>query len=331
MSAGPGPVLAGDVGGTHARLALFEVGGGSPRLGREVVYASTVYDGLEAVVAQFLRETGVKVERACIAVAGPVEDGVYRFPNLRWEIRVDGFGARVGVPRVRLINDFEAVGYGIPELEPGDVATLQEGLLREHGPVALIGAGTGLGEGYLVWEDGRYAVHASEGGHADFAPADHTQERLLGHLRKRYGHVSWERVVSGHGLVNAYEFLRDSGAAPERDETRRALESGDDAGEMISRHALQGGDPLCSEALETFVRAFGAQAGNLALTLGATGGVYVAGGIAPKILDRLRDGPFLEAFRAKGRLTSLMQEFPVHVVTNDGVGLLGAAAVAARS
>lgn len=331
MGAGSRPALAGDVGGTHARLAVFEVGEGKPRLVTETVYASAEYDGLEAVVAGFLRKNGAEVERACIAVAGPVVDGVYRFPNLRWEIRADGFGERVGIARVRIINDFEAVGHGIPELEPGDVATLQEGHPETHGPVALIGAGTGLGEGYLVWEDGRYAVHASEGGHTDFAPADRTQERLLGHLRTRYGHVSWERVVSGHGLVNVYEFLRDSGAAPERETVRRELEAGEDAGEVISRHALRGGGPLCAAALDLFVRAYGAKAGNLALTLGATGGVYVAGGIAPKILERLRDGPFMEAFRAKGRLAGLMQEFPVRVVTNDGVGLLGAAAVAARS
>jgi len=302
-----------------------------PELVTETVYSSAGFDGLESVVAGFLGQTGTEVERGCIAVAGPVEDGVYRFPNLDWEIRADGFGERVGIARVEIINDFEAVGYGIPALEPGHILTLQEGHPHSRGPLALIGAGTGLGEGYLVWEGGRYVVHASEGGHADFAPGDRTQELLLSHLRERYGHVSWERVVSGHGLTNIYEFLRDSGAAPaESDEVRRALESGEDAAEVISRYAVRGEDPLCSEALGVFVRAFGAQAGNLALTLGATGGVYVAGGIAPKILDVLRAGPFLEAFRAKGRLSELMEEFPVRVVTNDGVGLLGAAVVAAR-
>jgi glucokinase len=331
MSGGSRPVLAGDVGGTHARLAVFEVGGGMPRLVTETVYASAEYDGLESVVAGFLRQTGTKMERGCIAVAGPVEDGVYRFPNLGWQIRVEGFGARVGIPRVGIINDFEAVGYGIPALEPGHILTLQEGHPRDRGPLALIGAGTGLGEGYLVWEDGEYVVHASEGGHADFAPGDRTQELLLGHLRERYGHVSWERVVSGQGLTNVYEFLRDSGVAEETGEVRREMESGEDPAEVVSRHAVRGEDPLCSEALGVFVRAFGAQAGNLALTLGATGGVYVAGGIAPKILDVLRAGPFLEAFKAKGRLRELMEEFPVRVVTNDAVGLLGAAAVAARS
>jgi len=331
MNRGSGRVLAGDVGGTHARLAVFEVGGGLPRLVTETVFASGEHDGLESVVAGFLGQTGAKVERACIAVAGPVEDGVYRFPNLGWEIRVDGFGARVGITRVRLINDFEAVGYGIPALEPGHVLTLQRGRPDSRGPLALIGAGTGLGEGYLVWDDGGYVVHASEGGHADFAPGDPTQEALLGHLRRRYGHVSWERVVSGPGLTNIYEFLRDSGAAAETEEVRREMESGEDAAEVISRHGVRGGDLLCSEALRVFVRAFGAQAGNLALTLGATGGVYVAGGIAPKILDFLSDGPFMEAFRGKGRLSELMEEYPVRVVTNDGVGLLGAAAVAART
>jgi glucokinase len=331
MGEDSGSVLTGDVGGTHARLAIYEVGEGKPRLVRESIHDSAAYDGLESVVEDFLRTTGAHVTRACIAVAGPIAGGVYRFPNLGWEIRAQGFGSRVGIPGLRLVNDFEAVGYGIPVLEPDDLATLQEGGPVEHGPIVILGAGTGLGVGYLVWCDGSWSVHASEGGHADFAPADPTQVGLLHRLRARHGHVSWERVVSGHGLAEAYAYLRDTEAAPEGAAVRDALAAGQDPGEVITHHALHGGDALCAGTLDLFVRAFGAQAGNLALTLGATGGVYIAGGIAPKILDRLREGDFLEAFRAKGRLADLMASYPVRVVVEETVGLLGAAVVAART
>jgi glucokinase len=322
-------VLAGDVGGTHARLALFEVGGVKPTLLTETIFPSAEYDGLEPIVLEFLRKTGGKVDRGCLGVACPVEEGICHAANLGWDIRAEGFGEAVGVAQVRIINDFEAVGHGIPVLGPDDLETLQEGSPQVRGPVALIGAGTGLGQGYLLWEQGGYAVHASEGGHADFAPADPTQWELLLHLRATYGHVSWERVVSGHGLVAAYEFLRDSSYAPEGEEMRRELKNGDPA-EVISHHALAGNEPLSIKAMEIFIHAFGAQAGNLALTLRTTGGVYLCGGIAPKILPRLKDGPFFRAFLDKGRLTELMQRIPVRVVVNESVGLWGAAAVAGR-
>jgi glucokinase len=265
-------------------------------------------------------------------VACPLKEGVCHFPNLGWEIRADRFGERVGLANARIINDFEAVGHGIGVLEPADLETLQEGLPRERWPIALIGAGTGLGEAYLVWGDGRYDVHASEGGHADFAPANLTHWRFLRYLQARYGHVSWERVVCGHGLVDAYDFFRDCRYAPERDDVRHALlAEGMDAAEVISDRALAGDDRLCAKAMEIFLQAYGAQAGNLALTFRARGGVFVAGGIAPKIVEKLREGPFLRAFRSKGRLTELMLEIPVRVVLNESVGLLGAASVAARS
>jgi glucokinase len=322
-------VLAGDVGGTHARLALFEVAGGRPTLLTETVFASPEYDGLEPIVLEFLRETRERVDLACFGVACPVDEGACRFPNLGWEIRADGFGARVGIPRIRIINDLEAMGYGILEMEPHDLVTLQEGVPRERGPIALIAPGTGLGQGFLAWDRGRYTVHASEGGHADFAPADLTQWRLRQYLQSRYGHVSWERVVSGHGLVDAYDYLRDSGEIAEEARVGRELqEQGKDAAAVISHHAVAGNDPLSARAMEIFLQAFGAQAGNLALTVRATAGVFIAGGIAPKILPKLKDGPFLEAFRGKGRLTELMGRIPVRVVVNDSVGLLGAAVAA---
>ncbi len=325
-------VLAGDIGGTHARLAFFDVGKDKPELLTETVFPSREYDGLEAIVTKFLKDTGESVDTACLGVACPVTEGVCRFPNLGWEIRADGFGDKVGIEKVRIINDFEAVGYGVPELKPEDLETLQEGHPRERGPIALIGAGTGLGEGYLVWEQDRYEVHASEGGHADFAPTTTTQWRLLRYLQVRYGHVSWERIVSGHGLVDAYDFLRDLDYAPERPEMRRLLQDETkDAAEVISDHALEGSDALSAKAMELFLHAFGAQAGNLALTIRAVGGVYIAGGIAPKVLPKLKEGPFLGAFRSKGRLTELMRDISVRVVLDEKIGLLGAAAAARRA
>lgn len=332
MSGGVRTILAGDVGGTHARLALFEASGGKPKALTETVFPSPEYGGLEAVVQAFLDETGKTVDVACIAIACPVEEGVCHMPNLGWRIEVDGLGERIGIAQAKLINDFEAVGHGLSELDSEDLRTLQEGVPDERGPIALIGAGTGLGQGYLVWDGGKYAVHASEGGHADFAPANAMQWGILQYLQARYGHVSWERVVSGHGLVDAYDFLRDSRYASERDDVRHQLLSEKkDAAEVISDRALAGDDPLCTKAMEIFLQAYGAQAGNLALTFRATGGVFVAGGIAPKVLEKLEEGPFLRAFHSKGRLTELMHEIPVRVVLNEKVGLLGAASIAAAS
>jgi glucokinase len=334
VSPGARRVLAGDVGGTHARLALFEVAEGRRTVQRETVFSSGEYQGLEPIVREFLREAGGGVPSACLGVACPIEEGVCRFSNLEWEIRVDGFGERVGIPRIRIINDLEAAGYGVLELEPDDLVTLQEGVPRDGGPMALIGAGTGLGQGFLVWDQEGYTVHPSEGGHADFAATDPIQWRLRRHLQLRYGHVSWERLISGHGLEDAYDFLRDSREIPEDEavgqELRALRKQGEDTAEAISHHALEGSDPLSAAAMEIFLRAFGAQAGNLALTVRATAGVFLAGGIAPKILPKLQEGPFLEAFRSKGRLTELMEKVPVRVIVKDGVGLLGAAAVAER-
>lgn len=334
MRPGARRVLAGDVGGTHARLAIFEVTEGRRTVLRETVFSSGDYEGLEPIVREFLRKAGGSVSSACLGVACPLEEGVCRFSNLEWEIIVDGLGERVGIPRVRIINDLEAAGYGVLELEPKDLVTLQKGVPSEGGPMALIGAGTGLGQGFLVRDQERYTVHASEGGHADFAATDPTQWRLRQYLRLRYGHVSCERVISGQGLEDAYDFLRDSREIPEDEAVGRELrvlrKEGEDAAEAISHHALAGSDPLSAAAMEIFLRAFGAQAGNLALTVRATAGVFIVGGIAPKILPKLKDGPFLEAFRSKGRLTELMGKIPVRVVVNDSVGLLGAAAVAER-
>jgi glucokinase len=206
---------------------------------------------------------------------------------------------------------------------------LQQGEAVPHGPIALIGAGTGLGHGFLLWQGSHYRVVASEGGHTDFAPSDEPQIGLLRHLRQKFGRVSWERLVSGPGLRNIYEYLREAGVATEQAAVRAEMESGDPA-PVIGRHGLARTDALCDQTLDLFCQILGAQAGNLALTVVSTGGVYIGGGIAPRLIERIRDGRLLAAFRHKGRLSDLIARMPLYVIMNPNVGLLGAAAYAAR-
>lgn len=320
-------VLAGDIGGTHARLGLFEVaadGTGRPTSLREKTYRSADFGGLAEVVRAFLEPESPSPEAASFAVAGPATGDAYRLPNLGWEIRDAELAESLGIPRLRVLNDFDAIGHGLACLEEEEVATLQEGRPRSRAPIAVLGAGTGLGAAYLTWCGSGYRVHSSEGGHAGFAPGDAFECDLLLWLARRYGRASWERVLSGPGLVDLYRFLRERGEAPEREEVGRAMAAGDPA-EVISEHALAEEDPLSGLALDRFVAALGRLAGDLSLFFQAEGGLYLAGGIAPKILPRLLDGPFLEAFRGKGRLRDLVERVPVRVILNTDVGLLGAA------
>ncbi len=324
-------VLAGDLGGTHGRLWLAEVVNGLPRCLREAVYPSADYPDPADFIEHFL--AGETVTAACLAVAGPVEvhtDGqTARITNLPWRLDSRELAHRLGLPRLRLINDFAAVGHGIDALQPKDLVNLQPGRPRARAPRALIGAGTGLGVAILVWNGTDYQVLPTEGGHVDFAPTDALQAELWAWLHPRHGHVSAERVLSGPGLVNIYRFLAQR--APQRaDPALTVMLDHDDAPARISEHALWHGDALAREAVELFIRIYGAQAGNLALTTLAHGGVFLAGGIAPKLLDLLSGGGFIAAFRAKGRMAPLMEEFPVQVIINTRVGLLGAARVAAQ-
>ena len=273
--------------------------------------------------------TGERPERACFGIAGPVVNGECRTPNLPWTVSARDLARDIGLSRTSIINDFVAAAHGVGALGAGDLVTLQEGTPAEHGAMALIGAGTGLGEGFLVWDGARYRVHASEGGHADFAASDEATWRLRQALLDEYGRVSWERVLSGAGLAQLYRHLAADSFARERSEVREEMRSGDPAA-TVTKHALAGDDPLSVKALDIFVTALGAQAGNLALTVLATGGVYLAGGIAPRIVAKLTDDTFLTAFRNKGRLTDLMKRMPVHVIVSPDVGLLGAASAAAE-
>jgi glucokinase len=324
-------VLAGDVGGTNARLAIVEAGGGAMRVVAERDYASGDYAALGDIVTRFLGDTGARPERGCIAIAGPVVDGRAHATNLPWTVDRDALGAAAGVNRFGLINDFFAVGIGLEFLAGDDLATVQGGVPVVHGPVGYLGAGTGLGVGFRLWnvELERYGVYASEGGHVDFAPRDALQEGLLRYLRAKYGRPSNERILSGRGLADLYGYLAGAGVAAPDAGVEREMQERDPAA-VVTGHALSGDDALCGAALDLFVAVLGAVAGNLALIAVATGGIYIAGGIAPRIVDRIQGPRFLGAFHDQGRLSPLVAKAPVHVVMNTKVGLLGAAGCAAR-
>lgn len=323
-------VLAGDVGGTNARLAMVEFEGRSARIVHKEQYPSHEFPGLAPIVRRFLEETGARPERAGFGIACPVAGDDCTAPNLPWSINVRDLAREIGIPRTEIINDFVAVGNGIELLGPEDLTTLQAGTAEPEGPIALIGAGTGLGEGLLVWAGDRYRVLASEGGHTDFGPSGETQIALLRFLTKEFPRVSWERLLSGPGIANTYRFLLASGVAPEQAAVRAELETEDPAA-VIGRHGTEGSDCLSRRALDLFWEILGAEAGNLALTIVATGGVYLAGGIAPRLVPHLDAERFLAAFRNKGRLSPLLARMPVHVIMNPNVGLLGAAAFVGRA
>lgn len=322
-------VLAGDVGGTNARLALIELNGDGARIAREGKYSSRDYPGLTPIVQRFREEARIRPDRACFGVACPVVGDDCTAPNLPWTINARALAREIGIPRTAILNDFVAVGYGIELLEPSDLVILQEGSPTPHSPIAIIGAGTGLGQGFLMWQEDYYRVLPSEGGHGDFAPRGRLQAGLLQFLARQFDRVSWERLLSGPGIVNIYGYLLASRAAPERASVRAEMDREDSAA-VITRHGLARTDTLSDRTLDLFCEILGAQAGNLALTVVATGGVYLAGGIAPRIIERLKTGPFLTAFRDKGRMSALLSQIPVYVIMNPNVALLGAAAVAGR-
>ena len=320
-------VLAGDIGGTKALLALAEIDGTGVKLLEEARFPSREYAGLAEIVAEFLARVRTPVGAACFGVPGAVLAGSCTTPNLPWVLTEGELAAATGVPAVRLINDFAAAAVGVLATPPARLATLQQGEPAEHGTLAVLGAGTGLGEALLLWDGRRYRVHPTEGGHGGFAPEGELQRELLAYLETSFTPVSVERVVSGPGLERIYRFLVGRGVQSSP-EVARSMEH-DDPGAVISGHALARTDPACEQALDLFAAAFGAEAGNLALRALATGGVFVAGGIAPKIVAKLQDGTFLRAFGRKGRMADLMAKVPLRVVLEERTGLLGAALEAA--
>ena len=318
----PVKILAGDIGGTHTRLALFEVESGRLHCLYEAVYPSAEHASLDAIVERFLESAGMACRLACFGLAGPVRNRRCKTTNLPWLVDAETMEKASGLARVWLINDLEATAWGIAGLGADDFHTLQKGDHKARGNRCVIAAGTGLGEAGLYWDGSRYRPFATEGGHADFAPRNALEFALLEYLGQRFGHVSWERLVSGPGLVAIYRFLKDYRKQAEPDWLTGALRQGD-AAAVISSAALERRCPVCAEALDLFVEFYGAEAGNLALKHMATGGVYIGGGIAPKILPKLKEGGFLRAFNAKGRMEPLLQAMPVHVIVNDRAALYG--------
>jgi glucokinase len=340
-------LLAGDIGGTNSRLGLYEA---DPRVAAkplfERTYPSASHGSLDDIADAFLAEAAVAldgrvgrgkgVHAACLAIAGPIENDICRATNLPWVVDARSLGTRLGLERVRLANDFHAAALGVTAVGSEWLAPLGGPPPARRGPIGVLGAGTGLGEALLLWSrfEGAYQVVASEGGHMDFAPRTPLEAGLLQFLGNKYGRVSCERVLSGRGLANVFSFLSQEPAcrALIRAETIAALAqptSAQDPAAIISERGLSGADPICEMSLALFCSVLGAVAGNLALSILATGGVFVVGGIAPRVLPYLQRGEFREAFERKGRLHTMLERFPAFVVTHPQVGLIGAAAAAA--
>jgi glucokinase len=323
-------ILAGDIGGTNARLAFFDVLDGHFRLVAASVFPSREYAGLDQIVARFVESSNLHPDVACFGVAGPVRNGRVETSNLPWVIESKRLADELHLDTAVLINDLEANAWGIAALDPKDVVALNHVKGTPVGNQAVISAGTGLGEAGMYWDGSRHHIFATEGGHTDFAPRDELEIDLFRYLSGRYGHVSCERIVSGPGLVNVFRFLRDSGRGTEPQWLTDEMSHGDPAA-AISRAALSGKCGLCEQALDIFVSVFAAEAGNLALKLMATGGVYLGGGIAPKMLSKLSGPLFMHAFLGKGRMQPLLEAMPVMVITNDKTALMGAARCAATN
>jgi glucokinase len=324
-------LLAGDVGGTKTVIALFEETAHGPRQLREETFASKDHGTLEEILAKFMGDDSCPLLRtACFGVAGAVIEGRCQTTNLPWQLSEQDLATALHVPRVKLLNDLEALAYGMLFLPPEELRVLQPGSQpHRQGNIAVVAAGTGLGEAILHWDGHHHHPIASEGGHVDYAPQTEQQVELLRYLWARFGeHVSYERILSGPGFHTLYLFLRDKGYFPESPALAERLRAGD-PNAIIAGSGLKGDDPLCVGALDLFAAVYGAEAGNLALKCLAVGGVFVGGGIAPKILPALEKGGFLQGFRGKGRFRSLMESIPVSVALNPRAPLLGAAHFAA--
>ena len=319
-------ILAGDVGGTKVHLALYDFINGKLEYSRDERFPAKDYSGLEEIVKEFLG--AFKVTAACFGVPGPVRDGRLRLTNLPWTLDSRELAVSLGINHVFLINDLEANGYGVAELSADQIYTLSEGDPGQIGNRALLAAGTGLGEALLIWNGHSHTPYPSEGGHADYAPRNEDEIDLLRFLKQKYnGRISQERVVSGQGLTNIYEFLREVRGIDEPVWLAERL-AAEDPNAVITELALKAKSEICEKAMDMFVSAYGAEAGNLALKLLSVGGVYVGGGIAPRILEKLKDGRFMKAFTDKGRMSQLLINMPVRIILESRAALLGAAAYA---
>jgi glucokinase len=318
-------VLAADIGGTKTALAVYGQRSGLRAPITHATFPSNQYPSLEAIVSAFLAGKNLIIENASVAVAGPVVGNRAAITNLPWVIDGQSLSQSLGGAPVRLLNDMEAIGHAIPYLEASDLETLNAGQPVEHGARAIVAPGTGLGEGFLVWSGGRYAPCPSEGGHGSFAPNSSDEMELWRYLYPRFGHVSCERVCSGLGIPNIYAFLKDSGRAAEPDWLRQELAAAADATPIIVQTGLAEKADICTKTLALFAGILAGEAGNLALKVLATGGVYLGGGIPPRIVPVLRTAEFMSSFTRKGRLGGLLAHAPVHVILKPDAGLFGAA------
>jgi glucokinase len=317
-------VLAGDIGGTKVNLGLFVSGKTRPKALVTATFSSREAGSLETIITQMLKRYPARLKKACFGIAGPVINGECRTTNLPWVVSEKKLQKRFGWQQVRLINDLGSTAMAIPLLAHREVKALNSTNVHRNQNIGLVAPGTGLGMALLVYADGRYRPVASEGGHAGFAPADTSEADLWRFLHARFGHVSAERVLSGQGLVNIYDGLKFGGDTVESPKVKKAMRQGDPA-RVITENAINGSDPLCRAALQQFCRIFGSVAGNLALTGMTTGGLYLGGGIPPKILPALQTADFMDAFIAKGRFKEFMKKIAVRVILNDRAALLGAA------
>ncbi len=315
-------ILCGDIGGTKTRLAAFNMDDFTHPIAEES-YPSTNYSSLEEIISEFHSDHGRPIAYAAFGIAGPILGRSCRTTNLPWEIDADKMEQELGIASIHLINDLEATAYGIAALNEDDFYTMQDGSLYASGNRTVIAAGTGLGQAGLFWDGNKYIPFATEGGHCDFAPGNELEYELLTTLRQDDNNLCWEEILSGPGLVSIYNFLLVRRQRPIPKWLDRKQQTGG-AGETITDQANKG-DPVSAEALGIFSRLYGAEAGNLALKMMATGGVYIGGGIAPKILNWLKQPQFLEAFLNKGKMRSLMESMPLHVILNDRAALYGPA------
>lgn len=318
-------LLAGDVGGTKTVLALFSAEKGAQAPQQEATFASDEYDSLEAIIDQFLKDKGVKLTCAAFGVAGPVVKDRAEITNLPWIIDAATIQQALGLESVYLLNDLEAIATAVPHLKSTDLATINPGKPPAHGPIAVIAPGTGLGEAFSIWSGDRYRACPSEGGHTSFAPATEQQQALLAYLQPRFDHVSYERVCSGKGIPNLYNYLRDSGHYTEPPWLREELATAEDPTPIIVKTALEARADICEATLDLFIEILAGEAGNLALKVLATGGIYLGGGIPPRILPRLKNDSFTAAFLDKGRLADVLTDVPVYVILNPKTALYGAA------
>lgn len=320
-------LLAGDIGGTKTNLAIFSSVDALRSPVREATFPSAQYASLELLVRDFLSQEDYDIQRACFGVAGPVIAGKARITNLPWVMDEATLQQETGIPSVHLMNDLAAMASGVPLLQANDLHTLNVGQPVEHGTLAVIAPGTGLGEAFLTWDGARYHTSPSEGGHVDFAPTNLFEIELLRYMLTRFDHVSYELVCSGMGLPYIYEYVRDVALIDEPEQLSQQIASQEDPTPLIVKSALDKNapSPRCVATLETFVSILGAEAGNLMLKVLATGGVYLGGGIPPRILSFLDSERFINAFRQKGRFSDLLTAVPIHVITNPRLALLGAA------